>query len=76
VPAGADQRPAGREHPRAGHPAGGDGPAQREVGVVLLGHVAHRGDAAVEGAAGAVGHVQGQIVRAEVLDPVAAAAGQ
>jgi hypothetical protein len=76
VPAGADQRAAGRVHARADRPAGVDGPAQREVGVVLLGHVAHGGDAAVEGAAGAVGHVEREVVRAHVLDAVAAASGQ
>ena len=76
VAAGAHQRLAGGEDPRAGRPPGIDRRAQGEVGTVALGHAAHRRDAGLQRAAGAVGHVQRQLVGRHPVERRSERAGQ
>src|SRR4051812_1920270 len=63
MPAGADERPAGREDARARQLAGGDRATKREVGAVRLGYEAYGRYAALDGTARVTGHPKREIDR-------------
>ena len=71
VPAGAHERLTGGEDPRPGHPPGVDRRSQGEVGAVALGDAPHRRHAGLEGAAGPVGHVEGELEGRHAVERVA-----